>query len=229
MHAKCNWSAQLQPPINARLIHMLLQLTFRAPNDTTHLSIVYLLNSMEGKSIRPHEGNTKRLLSVERGFKASEKEMLKKPIDLSMSHLRVKYTSPITFTKIGRDDGDDDDEEEEELVSTNVPTSPAFNSMGMEAVHTHGCAISYGGFGPRKSKTSSCLHKAPVTWNDESLDCCIECEGIHSDATDSLASSQTIASWIRKAFSIHPTSTSSLASNEDFKDQDQDQGALIVT
>ena len=167
VYSKFNWSVHLQRPINARLKHTLLQLTFRAPNDTTHLSIVYLLNSMKGKSIRPHEGNTKRLLSVERGFKASEKEISGKPIDLSMPHLRVKYTSPITFTKNGRDDGDEEEDEEEELASTNVPTSPTFNSMGMEGVHTHGCAISCGGFGLRKSKTSSCLHKALVTSNDE--------------------------------------------------------------
>ena len=126
---------------------------------------------MKRKSIRHHELNTKRLPSVERGIRASEKQMSWKPINLSMPHLRVKHTSFITFKKIDRDDG------EEELAGTKVPTSPTFNSMAMKEVHEHGCGISYDGSGLPKSRTSSCLHSALVTWNEESLDSCINTKG----------------------------------------------------
>ena len=73
-------------------------------------------------------------------------------------------------------------------------------------MHEDGGEISFGSFGLNKSKVSSCLHKVPVTWNDESLDSCMEYEGIDSDATGILASSQTMDSGICNAFSIHLTS-----------------------
>ena len=72
--------------------------------------------------------------------------------------------------------GDDDDEEEEEVevedeeevfATIKVPTSPSFDSMGMESVRWQICGFSHGGFGLRKDKTGSCLHKALVTSSDE--------------------------------------------------------------
>ena len=87
------------------------------------------------------------------------------------AHWSLNATSFITLSKIGRDDDDEEEEEvedEEEVFATiKVPTSPSFDSMGMESVRWQRCGFSHGGFGLRKDKTSSCLHKALVTSNDE--------------------------------------------------------------